>query len=174
LQPITPDPHSQPFATIAIDFIVKLPASHSYDSILTITDHNCTKAVILLPCQEEMDSMAVAKLYLKRLFPLVGLPWKVISDRDLRFMSKVFKEICALLKIKQSIASAYHPQMDGQSEKMNQHMETALCVFSNFQQSDWSDLLLLVQYQLNSHVLSTMKQVPYETWMGFVPIAYQP
>ncbi len=59
-----------------------------------------------------MDSMAVAKLYLERIFPLVGLPQKVISDRDLRFTSKVFKEICALLKIKQSIASAYHLQTD--------------------------------------------------------------
>ncbi len=76
--------------------------------------------------------MAVAKLYLERVFPLVGLPRKVISDRDPRFMSKVFKEICALLKIKQSIVSVYHLQMDGQSEKINQHMETALHVFGNF------------------------------------------
>jgi len=95
-------------------------------------------------------------------------------DRDLRFTSKVFKKIYALLKIKQSIVSVYHLQMDGQSKKTNQHMETALRVFGNFQQSDWSNLLLLVQYQLNSHVLSTTKQVPYETWMGFVPIAHQP
>ena len=79
-----------------------------------------------------MDSMAVAKLYLQRVFPLVRLLWKVISDRDLRFMSKVFKEIYALLKIKQSIVSAYHPQMDGQSEKTNQHVETTLHVFGNF------------------------------------------
>ena len=57
---------------------------------------------------------------------------------------------------------------------MNQHMETALHIFGNFQQSDWSDLLPLVQYQLNSHISSTTKQVPYETWMGFVPMAYQP
>jgi len=127
-----PDPHSQPFATITMDFIVKLPASYGYNSILTITNHDCTKAVILLPCQEEIDSMAVAKLYLERVFPLVGLLWKVISDRDLRFTFKVFKEICALLKIKQSIVSAYHPQTDGQSKKMNQHVETALHIFSNF------------------------------------------
>ncbi len=118
--------------------------------------------------------MAVAKLYLQRVFPLVRLLWKVISDRDPRFMSKVFKEIYALLKIKQSIASVYHLQMGGQSKKMNQHMETALHIFGNFQQSDWSDLLPLVQYQLNSHISSTTKQVPYETWMGFVPMAYQP
>ncbi len=109
-----------------MDFIVKLPISQGYDSILTVTDHDCTKAVILLPCQEEINAFGVAKLYLKHIFPIVGLPDKVIPDHDTRFTSKVFKEVCDILKIKQNMASAYHPQMDGQSEKTNQHVETAL------------------------------------------------
>jgi len=50
LQPIMPNPHSQLFAIITMDFIVKLLVSHGYDSILTITNYDCTKAVILLPC----------------------------------------------------------------------------------------------------------------------------
>jgi hypothetical protein len=50
LQPITPRAQARPFSTIAMDFIMKLPDSKGYDSILTITDHDCTKAVILLPC----------------------------------------------------------------------------------------------------------------------------
>ena len=70
--------------------------------------------------------MGVAKLYLQRVFPFVGLLEKVISDRDPRFTLRVFKEVCALLDVKQSIASAYHPQMDRQSEKTNQHVEMAL------------------------------------------------
>jgi hypothetical protein len=65
LQPITPRSPTWPFATIAMDFVVKLPPSQGYDSILTITDHNCTKVVILLPCREELDLLKVAKLYLK-------------------------------------------------------------------------------------------------------------
>jgi len=80
LQPIFPDPQAQPFSTITVDFIVKLPESKGFDSILTITDHNCTKAVILLPCKEEIGSLEVAKLYLERAFPFVGLPEKVILD----------------------------------------------------------------------------------------------
>jgi hypothetical protein len=87
---------------------------------------------------------------------------------------RVFKEICALLDVKQSIASAYHPQTDGQSEKMNQHMEMALRIFGNFQQDNWSDLLSLIQYQLNSCISNAMKQIPFKTWMGFVPTAHQP
>ncbi len=119
-----------------MDFIIKLLVSNGFDTILTITDHNCTKAVILLPCQEEIDTLGVAKLYLKHVFLIVGLPKWVIIDRDIRFTSKVFREVCLLLEVKQSVASAYHPQTDSQSKKMNQHVETALCIFGNFQQDN--------------------------------------
>ena len=172
LQPISPDPQAWPFSTIAINFIVKLPESRGYDSVLTITDHNCTKAVVLLPCREDMGSLDIAKLYLKRVFLFAGLPEKVISDQDPRFTSKIFK-VCELLEVKQNIASAYHLQTDRQSEKTNQHVETALQIFRNFQQDDWSDLLPIVQYQLNSQISSTTGQVPYETWMRFIPRAHQ-
>ncbi len=82
-------------------------------------NHDCTKVVILLPCKEEMGALDVAKLYLKWVFPFVGLPNWVILDWDSRFMAKLFKNICEMLEIKQNMASAYHLQMDGQSEKTN-------------------------------------------------------
>jgi len=63
-----------------MDFIVKLPPSQGYNSILTVTDHDCTKAVILLLCKEEIDSLGFAKLYLERIFPFIGLLERVISD----------------------------------------------------------------------------------------------
>ena len=129
-----------------VDFIVKLLNSKGYDSILTVTDHNCTKVVILLPFKEEMGSLEVARLYLEHVFPFIGLPEKVISDRDTQFTSKVFREVCELLKVQQMVASVYHPQTDRQSEKTNQHIETALRIFSNFRQDDWSDLLPIIQY----------------------------
>jgi hypothetical protein len=50
IHPITPQEDVLPFQTIAIDFIVKLPKSEGYNSIMTITDYDCTKAVILVPC----------------------------------------------------------------------------------------------------------------------------
>ena len=56
--------------------------SEGYDLIMTITDHDCTKAVILVLCQEKIDTEGVAKLFKDHIFPFVGLPKKVISDRD--------------------------------------------------------------------------------------------
>jgi hypothetical protein len=109
-----------------------LPNSKGYDSILTMTDHDCTKVVILSPFKEEMGSLKVARLYLECVFPFVGLPEKIISDRDTQFTFKVFKEVCELLKVQQKMASMYHPQTDGQSEKTNQHVEMVLRIFGNF------------------------------------------
>jgi hypothetical protein len=82
LAPIFPKPEAMPFETVAMDFIVKLPLSNGFDSILTITDHDCTKAPVFIPCNETITAKGVAELYLQHVFKRFGLPQKVISDRD--------------------------------------------------------------------------------------------
>jgi hypothetical protein len=126
LFPITTEPDALPFQTIAVDFIVKLPISDGYNSILTITDHDCSKAAIFLPCNESIDASGVAGLYAKRVFPHYGIPCKIISNRDPRFATNFTMELCKTLGIKQNISSAYHPQTDGQSEHTNQSLEQYL------------------------------------------------
>ena len=88
LQPIYPKPEATLFDTVVIDFITKFPESQGYDSILTITDHDCTKAAIFIPCNEEINAEGTAALYIKHVFIHFGLPNKIISDRDPRFASK--------------------------------------------------------------------------------------
>ena len=80
LSPIFAKPGALPFKTVAMDFIVKLPPSNGYDSILTIMDHDCTKAVILVPCNKAITAEGVAKLYLEHMFKHVGLPKVFIHD----------------------------------------------------------------------------------------------
>jgi hypothetical protein len=75
-----------------VDFIVKLPLSKGFDTLMTITDHDCTKAVILVPCKKTIDMEGVAKLFKDWVFPFMGLPKKIISDRDTRFTSTFFQK----------------------------------------------------------------------------------
>jgi hypothetical protein len=82
LQPIYPKLEALPFDTIALDFITKLPESQGSDSILTVTDHDCTKMAIFIPCQEEIMAEETAGLYVKHVFSRFRLPSKIISDRD--------------------------------------------------------------------------------------------
>jgi hypothetical protein len=88
LEPIWAKPEATPFETVAIDFITKLPVLQGYDSILTVTDHDCSKATIFIPCVEEISGEEMAALYAKHVFARYGLPTKIISDCDLRFASK--------------------------------------------------------------------------------------
>ncbi len=71
---IATDPEAQPFEVVAMDFITKLPPSNGYDSILTIMDHNCTKATIFIPCNETITSEGLAKTYLQNVYPHYGIP----------------------------------------------------------------------------------------------------
>ena len=69
LSPIVPLNEALPFQTIAMDFIVKLPESAGFDSILTITDHDCMKMLIAIPCREAITAEGVAELFLQQIFP---------------------------------------------------------------------------------------------------------
>jgi len=89
--PITTVPDTLPFQTITLNFITKLPESLGNDTILTIMDHDCSKASIFIPCKEAIDSEGVAKLYVQHMVCHYGLPKKIISDRDTQFTSNFTK-----------------------------------------------------------------------------------
>jgi len=80
LSPITPEENARPFETIAMDFITKLPSSGEYNTILMITDMDCSKVSIFLPCKEAIDSEGVAQLYMTNVLPHYSIPKKIISD----------------------------------------------------------------------------------------------
>jgi Integrase zinc binding domain len=174
LFPITAEPNALPFQTIAVDFIVKLPISDGYDSILTITDHDCSKAAIFLPCNESINAPRVAELYARQVFPDYGIPRKIISDRDPRFATNFTTELCKMLRIKQNISSAYHPQMDGQSECTNQSLEQYLRAFCRNNQGKWARWLSIAQYTKNSWPHATTKKTPYDMILGYTPTTHQP
>jgi Integrase zinc binding domain len=84
LFPITSkdDQQSLPFQTVAWDLVMDLPQSGEFDSILTITDHGCSKAALFFPCAKKIDTEGVATLYTTKVFPHYGVPRKIILDRD--------------------------------------------------------------------------------------------
>ena len=126
LSPIFAKPEALPFKTVVMDFIVKLPLSDSYDSVLTVTDNDCTKAVILVPCHKTIMAEGVTKLYLEHVIKCVGLPKVLIHDHDTQFMSNFVVKMCQALGIKQNTSMVFHPRTDGQSEQTNQKLEQFL------------------------------------------------
>jgi hypothetical protein len=160
-----------PFETVALDFIVKLPVSQGYDSILTITDQGCTKAAIFIPCNEDITAEETAALYIKHVFAHFGLPTKIISDRDPRFMSKFIQAACKVTGINHAPSTAYHPRTDGQSERSNQWLETAIRFITDQKQKNWAPYLPIAQFAHNNWPSDTTRKSPFFLLMGFNPRA---
>jgi hypothetical protein len=171
LQPIYPKLEAMPFETIALDFIVKLPISQGFDLILTVTDQGCTKAAIFIPCNEDITAEETVALYIKHVFAHFGLPTKIISDRDPQFMSKFVQSACKVTGIKHTPSTAYHPRTDGQSERSNQWLETAIRFITDQQQKNWAPYLPIAQFAHNNWPSDTTRKSPFFLLMGFNPRA---
>src|SRR6202008_886081 len=139
-----------------------------------ITDHDCPKSAFFIPTHKTADTWEIANLYVQNIFPHYGIPKKIISNQDLRYTSKVAKEICDILRINQNISTAFHPQTDGQSERTNQSLQQYLCLFCNDKQSNWHAWLPIAQYTRNSWPNVTTKKTPFDLLIGYTPQAHQP
>src|SRR6266571_887890 len=135
LSPIFPTHEAMPFETVALDFITKLPVSQGYDSILTVTDHDCTKAAVFIPCKESMMAKETAGLIVQHIFPRFGLPLKFISDRDLKFASKFIRGLCKGTGTTQNISrnsTSYHHHLFGQMSDPARTLGTIFSEISHF------------------------------------------
>jgi hypothetical protein len=116
LQPITTNPQSGPFQLVAMDLITDLPKLNGFNAVLTIINHGCSKATKFIPCTTNITGEGVAALYLQYLVPWFGIPCKIVSDRDPRFVSHFTHELCRLLHIQQNVSTTFHPCTDGASK----------------------------------------------------------
>jgi hypothetical protein len=120
LQLIMTDPQSGPFQLVAMDLIMELPELNGFNAVLTIINHGCSKAVKFIPCSTSITGEGVAALYLQHLVPWFGIPQKIVSNRNPRFVSHFTQELCRLLHIQQNVSTTFHPRTDSASERANQ------------------------------------------------------
>jgi hypothetical protein len=105
--------------------------------------------------------MGWALIYRKEVFHKHRLAKKIISDRGQQFVAHFIKDLYALLGIRGSPSTAYHPQTNGSNECSHQELEQYLVVFVGYHQDDWSDWLDIAEFIQNDHVHSATKQTPF-------------
>ena len=154
---------------ISMDFVVSLPKTKSdYDSILVVVDR-LSKMCHLIPTVTNASAMDVASLFVNQIYRLHGLPKVIVSDRDPKFTSKFWQALHSILGTKLSLSSSYHPQSDGQTERLNRTMEEALRSFVNYQQDNWDSLLPLLEFAFNNSVQASTDLSPFYINYGFHP-----
>ena len=111
---------------ISMDFVVGLPCTtKEYDSIWVIVDR-LTKSAHFLPVDTRYSAKKYAKLYFDRVVTLHGVPLTLVSDRGLVFVSCFWEQLQKCLGTRRLRSLAYHPQTDGQTERVNQVPEDML------------------------------------------------
>ena len=84
-------------------------------------------------------------------------------------MVEFMKELYRLLGVKLVATTAYHPQGDGQMERVNQELEQFLHLFINQRQDDWDELLPIAEFQYNNHIHSATQNIPFLLDTGRIP-----
>jgi hypothetical protein len=117
----------------------------------------------------ERDADKLAKIFVKEVWRLHGLPNSIVSDRDAQFTSKFWSSLMSLLDVKLRMSTAYHPQSDGQTERVNSTIEAYLRTYCNREQNDWSELLPLAEYAYNNSATTATGMSPFYANYGFNP-----
>ena len=155
----------QPWQDISIDFVTGLPGWNGHDAIWVVVDR-LTKQRHLVPCRMTVDARDLA---LQNVFWLHGLPLIITSDRGPQFASAFWHRLCARLGVEPRLSTAFHPQTDGQTERMIAVMEQYLGAYVNYLQGDWAEWLPLAEFSSNNHTSETTATSPFFANLGYDP-----
>ena len=168
LQPL-PVPERR-WSDLSIDLIVKLPETLSgFDSILVVVCR-LSKMSHLIPCRESMSAKDFARLFIANVVRLHGLPTTIVSDRGTHWHNGWWEHVCELLGITRKLTSAYHPEANGQVERMNQVIEATLRAYIAPDQRDWDEHLPMVEFAMNDGWCESVRNTPFFLNHGQHPI----
>ena len=153
---------------ISADFITKLPLAQGYDLILVGVD-KLTKMVYFISTTERTSVKGLARLFRDDIWKLHGLPKSIILDRGPQFAAELMRELNRILKIKSKISTAFHSQIDRQTERVNQELKQYLRIFIDHRQEQWPDQLRTAEFTYNNKVHLSTKMLPFKVNYGQDP-----
>ena len=168
LQPL-PVP-TDPWEEVSLDFVSGLPKTKDgHDCILVIVDR-LTKWAYFIPIVTTADAKKTARVFHDFVFARHGMPKRLVSDRDTRFTSHFRKALFEAMGTSFGMSTAYHPQTDGQTERVNRVLEEALRAYVDVLQTDWDRRLASMQFAYNTAKHSSTGETPLFLNYGRHPI----
>ena len=150
---------------ILVDFIMKLPISKGYNSILVVCDR-FSKISHFVVTTEKTTVEGLVRLFRDNVWKLHRLPKSVISDRGPQFAAGLTRELNKMLGIETKLSMAYHPQTDRQTERTNQELKQYLRMYVNHRQNNWSEWLAIAEFTFNNKVHTATKMLPFQVNYG--------
>lgn len=146
---------------ISMDLITQLPRTRrGNDAIIVVVD-KLSKMAHFLPSVTAISAPELARLIYDGVVRLHGVPKGIISDRDVRFTSNFWRSLWELTGTKLLMSTAYHPQTDGQTERMNRTLEDILRTYTNYEQNDWDEQLSSAEFAYNNSIQASTGFTPF-------------
>ncbi|RVW61725.1 Transposon Ty3-I Gag-Pol polyprotein [Vitis vinifera] len=151
---------------ITMDFVIGLPRTRSKKNGVWVIVDRLTKSAHFLAMKTTDSMNSLAKLYIQEIVRLHGIPVSIVSDRDPKFTSQFWQSLQRALGTQLNFSTAFHPQTDGQSERVIQILEDMLraCVLDFG--GNWADYLPLAEFAYNNSYQSSIGMAPYEALYG--------
>ena len=143
-----------------VDFIMKLPVVVGKDVILVVCDR-LSKMAHFVATMEGTSAEGLARLFHDNIWKLHGLPESIVLDWGPQFVAGLTKKLNRMLGIKMKLLMAFHPQTDGQTERMNQELEQYLRFFVENRQKDWPEWLASAEFVVNNKTHTATKVSPF-------------
>ena len=150
----------KPWIYLIVDFITKLPVVTGKDAILVVCNQ-LLKITHFVATTEGTLAEGLARLFQDNVWKLHGLPESVVSDKGPQFAVELTRELNRMLGIKMKLSTVFHPQTDGQIERMNQELEQYLRFFIEHRQKDWPEWLAAAEFAVNNKVHIATKVSPF-------------
>jgi len=145
---------------LTVDFIMKLPVVVGKDAILVVCNR-LSKMTYFMATTEGISVEGLARLLQNNVWKLHELPESIVLDRGPQFMAELTKELNRMLGIRTKLSMAFHPQTDGQTERMNQELKQHLQFFIEHRQKDWLEWLAAAEFAINNKVHMATKVLPF-------------
>ncbi|KAG9490480.1 hypothetical protein GDO78_006034 [Eleutherodactylus coqui] len=159
--PLRPLPvPSSPWSQLSVDFITDLPESQKCTTILVVVNR-FSKMAHFVALKKLPSAKEFAKMFVKEIIRLHGVPKNIVSDRGVQFMSQFWRAFCRNLGKSLSFSSPFHPQTNGQTERKNQDLVQYLRLFAGEKAHQWAEFLPLAEFALNNRTCSSTGVSPF-------------
>lgn len=153
---------------ISMDFIEGLPKSHGKDVILVVVDR-LTKYAHFVAMSHPYSVEQVVEVLMNNIHKLHGMPMAIVTDRDRIFTSQFFQEVFKAMKVHLRFSTAYHPQTDGQTKRVNQCLESYLRNMTFKEPQHWYSWLALAEWWYNTTYHTSLQMTPFQALYGYPP-----
>ena len=158
------------WSDVSMDFITHLPLTRSGHTAIFVVVDRLSKLVHFIPTVDTASAEDVARLFIDNVFVHHGMPERIVSDRDTRFTGTFWQAMCDTWHIQRQMSTAYHPQTDGQTERVNRTLEDMLRHWCSPDQDDWDEYLKLAEFACKNAVHASTGETPFMLTFGQYPL----